>query len=196
LKTLVLGELADISGDVTQNTWVGARSARDLEASLGYGAGRLAAGWWVLVLKQKLTPADFKFSGLTIRSGGREGLPAATEAADRARPHVHDQVLAARGPAGTEALQRSTLASIPETGAGRLVKVIPVTRHASGMAPDQQYPMGGGGLQWTLIRPRSFLVAMAVDENGVARIPGFSAFLGESARYDDRARLNSWLNDA
>ncbi len=198
-KPLVLGTLVDLKGDVTQNRWVGARSARDLERSLGYSTGRLSAGWTVILLKQTLQPADFRFSGLTIRSGGREGLPADTPAADQLRRHVSDIVLAERGAAGYLDLQKKALASITPTGPDRIVKIIPVTPHNAGMAPADQYPMGGGGLQWTLIRPCSFLVAMTVDTNGIAVLastPPLSVFLGESAAYDDRAKVAQFLNQA
>ncbi|SDB46232.1 hypothetical protein [Belnapia rosea] len=195
-KPLVLGDLAEAKGDVTQNRWVGARSARALEASLGFHAGRLSDGWWVLLLKERLKPADFDFAGITLRSGGRLGLPARDPAADRARTHVSDQILAERGPAGYADLQASALAGVTEKGEDRIVKVIPVTPHSEAMAPADQYPMGGGGLQWTLRRPCSFLVALQVDAQGIARIPGFSCFLGESATYDDRARIARYLMEA
>jgi hypothetical protein len=194
---LVLGHHAALTGDVTQNRWVGARSARALEESLGYGSGRLSAGWMVLLLKQKLQPADFKFSGITLRSGGRLGLPGETEAADRARQHVSDVVMNERGIAGYRDLQLRTLASITDTGPDRIVKVIPATRHSNTMAPSDQYPMGGGGLQWTLVRPCDFLVAMSVDENGIACLAnGYSGFLGESASYEVRARIARYLDQA
>jgi hypothetical protein len=64
------------------------------------------------------------------------------------------------------------------------------------MPPSQQYPMGGGGLQWTLVRPCRFLVAMSVDANGIARIPGYSTNLGESVPYEERAKLARYLNEA
>jgi hypothetical protein len=188
-----------VKGDVTQNRWVGARSARELELSLGFGEGRLAQGWAVLLLKQTLQPADFKFSGLTLRSGGRYGLPAHSPAADQLRPTVHDGVMRDRGPVGYAELQRIALAGVTQTGPSRLVKVLPVTPHSPTMGPDEQYPMGGGGLQWTLIRPCDFLVAMTVDQNGnatIASTPPYSAFLGESATYDDRARLARFLDQA
>jgi len=198
-KPLVLGSTIFLKGDVTQNRWVGARSASDLERSLGFGPGRLARGWAVLLLKQTLKPDDFKFSGLTLRSGGRYGLPAHTSAADQARPSVHDGVLADRGPAGYAELQRITLASVTPKGPSRLVKVLPTTPHSGTMPPDEQYPMGAGGLQWTLIKPCEFLVAMMVDQNGIATIastPPYSAFLGASATYDNRARLARFLDQA
>ena len=96
-RTLALGAQADWDGDITKNRWVGARSARPLEVNLRFQPGRLAAGWWILLLKQTLAPSDFRFTGTTLRSGGREGLPAATEAAEQMRPHVHDRALAELG---------------------------------------------------------------------------------------------------
>ena len=196
-KPLVLGHPASLTGDVTQNRWVGARSARALEESLGFGPGRLAAGWKVLLLKQKLQPADFKFSGITLRSGGRLGLPGTTTAADQVRQHVSDVIKNERGDAGYRDLQSKTLPLITEKGPDRIVKVIPVTPHSDSMAPSDQYPMGGGGLQWTLIRPCNFLVAMSVDENGIARLAdGYSGYLGESASYDVRHRIARYLDEA
>jgi hypothetical protein len=196
-KPLVLGHLASLTGDVTQNRWVGARSARALEQSLGYGPGRLSAGWKVLLLKQKLQPADFKFSGITLRSGGRLGLPGETMAADRARQHVSDVIMNERGASGYRDLQGKVLPSITDKGPDRIVKVIPVTPHSDSMAPSDQYPIGGGGLQWTLIKPCNFLVAMSVDENGIACLAdGFSGYLGESASYDVRQRIARYLDQA
>ena len=195
-KPLALGGEIWLTGDITQNTWVGARSARALESSLGYGAGRLSAGWAVLLLKQTLKPDDFIFGGLTLRSGGRLGLPADSQAADELRPRVHDEVLREVGPAVYRERQVRALAGISPKGDTRLVKVLPVTRLSGQFAPSTEYPMGGGGLQWKLIKPCRFLVAMMVDENSIARIPGFSAFLGESVQYEDRARLARYLNEA
>jgi hypothetical protein len=198
-KPLVLGSEVYVSGDVTQNRWVGARSAGALERSLGYGAGRLSNGWTVLLLKQTLQPGDFRFSGITLRSGGRLGLPANTPAADADRAHVHDLLMAERGEAGYRDLQRKALATITSNGPDRLVKVIPVIPHSGTMAPSEQYPMGGGGLQWTLICEAKFLVAMTVDSNGIALVaddPPFSVFLGESATYEGRARAARFLDQA
>ncbi|MBU8546171.1 MULTISPECIES: hypothetical protein [Roseomonadaceae] len=197
MADLVLGEPAHIQGDITTNRWVGARSARALEDSLGFGRGRLAAGWWILLLKQQLQPDDFIFAGLTLRSGGREGLPAASPDLDEQRPHVQDVMLREMGAANLRECKVRSLASVSLSGPDRLVKVVPVTRIArADTRPDVDYPMGGGGLQWTLIRPCRFLVAARVDENGIACTPRFSVFLGESASYDDRARLARYLEAA
>lgn len=196
IAPLALGKTAHRQGDITTNNWVGARSGAALEASLGFGRGRLAEGWWILVLKQKLTPEDFIFSGLTIRSGGREGLPAPTRAEDEARLHVHRALLNTYGPDEVGRMQRKALARIQYEGPERLVKVVPVTPHSDALAPNLQYPMGGGGLQWTLRRPCEFLVAVQVDRDSVARAPDFSVFIGESAAYDNRHRLARYIEKA
>ncbi|RYI89104.1 MAG: hypothetical protein EON47_21755 [Acetobacteraceae bacterium] len=191
---LALGQIVYLDGDVTQNRWVGARSARALEASLGYGTGRLSAGWWVAVLQDGLEPDDFEFGGITLRSGGRLGLPATSWEADEKRSRVHDEVLARLGPEGYERARRNALTSITPKGENRIVKVLPVTKHSPDISPDRQYPMGGGGLQWRLRRRCKFLIALAVDANGVATIPNGSFFLGESAAYDDRAKIARYLD--
>jgi len=198
---LVLGSEVFKTGDVTQNRWVGARSGRELERNLGFGAGRLARGWAVLLLWQQLQPADFDSSGITLRSGGREGLPADTPEADKARRRVSVAIKAERGKDGYVELQRRALSTITETGPDRIVKVIPVARHSETMMPSEQYPMGGGGLQWTLKKHSrvKFFVAMTVDANGIALVaasPKFSVFLGESAAYDDRHRVARFLDEA
>lgn len=191
-----VGSLINLRGDITTNTWVGARSARALEQSLGYGPGRLAAGWSILVMREKLAPSDFKFAGLTLRSGGRYGLPANDAAADKLRPHVYDEMLREYGADHVEKLKAKFLAQAAYQGPNRIVKVLPVTRHSDAIPPNEQYPMGAGGGQWTLMRACSFLVAVQVDNNGIARTPSFSVFLGESAAYDDRAKLNRYIESA
>ena len=195
-KPLVLGATIAVAGDVTKNRSVRARSAADLERSLGYGAGRLAAGWWVLLLQETLTTADFRLSGLTLRSGGKLGLPSNDPLAESRRRHVSDQILQEHGAAGYAALQRWALSTVTPHGDDRIVKVLPVTPHDPAMGAADQYPMGAGGLQWTLLRPCRFLVAMRVDAAGIAHIPGFATFLGASAPYEGRARLARYLSDA
>jgi hypothetical protein len=183
------GAAVPVRGCITTNAWVGARSARALEKSLGYGQGRLDAGWSVLALVDRLDPLDFEFWGTTLRSDGREGLPEATEAADALRPRVHDQVMLRLGEKPYAAQRKAAADRQPLVGIERLVKVVPVTEHQEGASPKEWYPMGGGGLQWKLIRAKTFIVAMFVNADQVATIPGYSAFLGDSAVYEDRARL-------
>lgn len=196
IKHLVLGEKAHLKGDITNNTWVSARSGPDLERSLGFAPGRLAEGWWILVLRQKLTPAEFIFSGLTLRSGGRAGLPAENWDAEEDRLHVHKSMLDEYGADKVARMQREALMGVQYQGPERLVKVVAVTQHTKALSPREQYPMGGGGLQWTLRVPCEFFVAVQVGRDGVARTPKFSVFLGESAAYDDRHRLARYIEAA
>lgn len=190
------GAFVQLKGNVTQNRWVGARSAGPLARSLGFAEERLSGGWAVLVLKQKLSPADFILEGITLRSGGRSGLPSANAAIDAVRPAVHSRVQAEYGSDGYRKLQAFGLSGVQDTGDARIVKVVPYAPHDPGMAPSEQYPMGGGGLQWRLIRPCRFLVAMTVDAQGIARIPGFSALLSETLAIDERARLARFISNA
>jgi hypothetical protein len=180
---LSVGELRPFSGNVTTLNWIGVRPAADIERNLGYGPGRLGAGFWVLLLKQQLKPTDFDFDGTTLRSGGRLGLPGATGASDAARMRVHDQIMRERGAAGYAELQQRVLRGIRLRGPDRIAKVIPVTPHDSAMSPADQYPMGGGGLQWTIKRdhPCIFLVAMQVDRSGTARCPSFEVSLSSGS---------------
>jgi len=195
-RALVLGGTVDWDGDITENRWVSARSARNLEKSLGFGEGRLSAGWSILVLKQKLKPQDFIFSGLTLRSGGRYGKPADTQEEDDERLHVYEVMVKQYGAAEVDNMRLKALGGVAYTGPRRLVKVVPVTRHSKTEAPSKQYPMGGGGLQWTLKRKCEFLVAVRVDAHGNAMTPNFSVFLGESAAYMDRDRLARYIETA
>lgn len=194
-----LGALEGYSGNVTTLIWIGPRSAADIEERLGYGAGRLAKGYWIILLKQRLTSGDFEFDGTTLNSGGRLGLPGATRAADDARRRIHANMLTEYGAAGYTKLQENALRSVEYSGTNRIAKVLPVTRHDATMSPALQYPMGGGGLQWWLKNKVDFLVACFVNDRFVAETPSFRVDLMEphgSRRYENRARLMNYLATA
>lgn len=189
-----LGAEEDLEGNITTNSAVGPRSARALAESLGFGKWRLAQGWAIAVLIDPIDTAQFQLHGITLRSGGRLGAPAATEKEDEARTKVHEAILAEHGSEGYDRLKSVALARITPKGPDRVVKVLTAIRHVAGASPQGQYPMGGGGAQWYLNKPHKFRIVMVVDGNEIARIPGFSAFIGESAPYDDRARLARYLD--
>ncbi len=196
---LTVGTISAFTGNVTTLNWIGPRPPGDIEAGLGYAHGRLAQGYYILLLKEQLSPADFIFEGTTMRSGGRAGLPQATVAADAARAKVHDLILADRGQGGYSQLQLAALRTTAYTGANRVAKVLPVVGHDAGMAPNAQYPMGGGGLQWRLVKPRNFLVACFVGPDLVAQTAGFSVNLAEThgaQLYENRAQLMRYLQTA
>ncbi len=194
-----VGAIEVYGGNVTTLGWIGPRSAADIEERLGYRAGRLSRGYWILALKQRLQPDDFEFDGNTLNSGGRLGLPAADAIADAARRRVHAKVMDEYGAAGYRKLQQYALSTVEYYGTNRIAKLLPVTRHDEDMSPALQYPIGGGGLQWKLKHKVGFLVACFVDDRGTARTPAFSVDLMEphgSRRYDNRARLMNYLATA
>ncbi|SDE31391.1 hypothetical protein [Rhodospira trueperi] len=192
---LAVGQIRGFRGNVTTLQWIKPGAERMTERSLGYHTGRLAKGYWVLLLKQALSPADFQFFGTTLRSGGRAGLPAATEAEDQARRSVHESILAERGAGGYAALQMHVLRNIGITGPQRIAKVLPTLQHVDTMAPCDQYPMGGGGLQWNIVRNCSFLVAVQVTEDGKAITPGFTVNL-TTGGLDARTKLRRYMEGA
>lgn len=193
---LVLGQRTEKSGNVTTLNWVGARPARDVERNLGFGFGRLRNGYWIIVLKQSLGESDFEFDGTTLRSGGREGLPARSAAFDASRFRIHDRMMSEYGEIQYRAMQRNALSTFQITGSRRIVKVLADTPHDELMSPAVQYPAGGGGLQWRLVRDKSFLVALHVDANGVATTPDFSASIADGAPYEGRHKIHQWLATA
>ena len=192
-----LGFTVPFAGNVTSLNWIGARSPTELAKSLGFGAGRLAQGYWILLLKQQLTIDDFELGGLTLRSGGRAGLPADTWKADTLRLRERDRLLAEYGPEGYKRLKHQALGAAKTIGNERIAKVSPVTRfNENDGNPKDQFPPGGGGLQWEIVRKSRFLVALKVDSDGIATAPTFSARLDPTAPYEDRHKIARYLSSA
>ncbi|MBN8633305.1 MAG: hypothetical protein J0L76_20920 [Rhodobacterales bacterium] len=193
---LILGQPISLTGNVTTLQWIKPGFEAETEAALGYHRGRLAQGYWIMLLKQLPGPGQFTFDGTTLNSGGRTGLPAATQAADHLRPKVHDQILAQRGAAGYADLQARVLTNVQVQGEHRIAKVLPGTRHDAAMAPNQQYPAGGGGLQWVITAPGlPFLAAAEVRADGTVAIPG-RIFDLKTGDYAVRAALRQYLMQA
>ena len=194
--SIVLGQPTTLSGNVTTLQWIKPGYEGTTEDSLGYHQGRLAQGYWVMLLQRLPTPKEFAFDGTTMRSGGRVGLPLRTTTADALRPKVHDQIMAQRGAAGYQALQQATLGQVSVTGDQRIAKVLPAIRHSNTMAPADQYPMGGGGLQWVILPPGlPFLAAAEVRADGTVTIPGEVLNLRTSG-YEARVKLRRYLVSA
>jgi hypothetical protein len=197
VAVLELGGSFPISGDISTLNATGARAPALVERSLGFAAGRLAAGYWLLLLKQVPGIDDFIFGGTTLRSGGKLGLPGKSDAEDEARMTVDAQMRADYGPAGYLAHKKDAIGRSGFVyGPNRLMKIIPNTPHDSNLSSHDQYPMGGGSLQWKLVVPRPFFVAMRVAPDGLATTPTMSVQLLHGKPmdlYDNRARLIRYL---
>jgi hypothetical protein len=192
-----VGHIELFDGNLTTLNWIGPRPPSALATNLGLAPYRFAAGYWVVLLRDKLIPDDFQFAGTTLLSGGRLGLPARSAPADQLRRRMHDQILEERGPAGYRALQEHELKSVAFSGPFRLAKVVTAIRNNDLVAPDLQYPQGGGALQWQLINKKNFLIALHVAANGMATTPRFSVSLAETQPpqqlYSNRHRIHQYL---
>lgn len=169
--SLTLGALTPaISGNITQLKTIILASFRRTETNIGYHAGRLDQGYKLLLLKRMPEPKHFELHGTTLRSGGKFGLPRSTEAEDAQRGSVHDSIVSQRGQGGYRDLQELALGFTSVSGPDRLVKILPTTRHDGAMSPSDQYPMGGGFLQWDLKKPGlPFLFAAEFMSDGSVR---------------------------
>ena len=179
---LTLGQVEKLKGDVTRLASVAGRSPRRLEGVLGYGPGRLDKGYWIALLREPLRKAETKFSGLTLRAGGREGLPLGDPIADGERMHNHTQLLDKYGPMAVDRMLDELVGNpLTLTGDKRIIKVVPVTRHV-GANPAQEYPMGEGAPQFTLTDSHMFFVAVFVDERATATTAaGWSVSVADGA---------------
>lgn len=191
IRFATLGDTQPISGTVTLLERITVGSPEMTEDMLGFGRGRLSAGFWVALLTGPLKPEHFVFAGTTLRSGGRYGLPLADPAADKARVRVDDSV---REMGEENYLRRraAALGTISLSGGRRIAKVIPLldareAHGADGARPDVAYPMGGGALQWEILPPgQDFLYALRVDDRGVAHSPLGSWPVGRTVPFQTR----------
>jgi len=193
----VLGKRISCGGFITRLDWVGAQAPSIIEAKLGYQAGRLAAGYAICLLIEPIRVNHVRFGGLTLRSGGRDGLPVDNPVQDWLRPQVHDRMMQEYGAESVDRMLRK-LADDPGNlkGERRIVRVIPVTGHR-GANPAEEYPMGGGGLQFILTESHDFFVAAVVSGEAIAATAaGWSVSVAENAPYEGRARLATYLRTA
>jgi hypothetical protein len=168
-RTLTVGETRKFTGDVTTlNAIGGPRPPAAIEEMLGFRAGRLSQGYYFLLLKDGLTAGDFDFGGTTMRSGGRYGKPQASRDDDGRRTHVSSQMRHEYGEAEYERRKQQLAPGAQTSGPRRLAKIFPVEGLGDTFSPAVEFPMGGGGLQWTLIQPKTFLIALEVTSSLMA----------------------------
>jgi hypothetical protein len=191
-----LGSIALFTGNVTSLDKL-PLSPSELAESIGFGARRLAQGYWILLLKQQLSIDDFELDTTTLRSGGRAGLPADTWEAEPLRLRERDRMLAEYGPEGYRHRKQHALGAAKTIGKMRIAKVLPVTRfNKNDGSPKDQFPPGwGAALQWDIVRECRFLVALKVDSDGIATAPTFSARLVPLVS-QDREKIARYLENA
>lgn len=207
MRDLTLDRLGQLVGPVTGNiTTLNAipfGNPRAVEQNLGFEKGRLNAGYSILLFKTLPTPEQFIFEGTTLRSGGKLGVPAATTEEDAARQSVHQSILDERGVRIYQQMQTQSLKTTAVSGPKRMVRVVAVTEHDPAKSPEDQYPMGGGQLQWRLTKasdgttPRmQALFAAHIDASGTAHIKGKTLSLISGTYLDDiaaRTELQQYL---
>lgn len=175
-----VGEARKLRGDITTLHAIGGpRPPLEIERMLGYRPGRLRGGYLIALLIEPLGADDFDFAGTTLRSGGRAGLPANDQVADKLRAHVSGSMRAEYGEAGYRQMKQRSASGATLRGPRRLAKVIPLDGIGADFSPSAEFPMGGGGLQWTIRVgcEKNFLIALHVTADLLARAPLLSVSL-------------------
>lgn len=195
-NSLAVGSHEALSGDVTTlNALFPGYNART-ETNLGYHQGRLDAGYKIALLVQQLTPEDFSFGGTTLNSGGKLGLPGRTAEADSKRTTMTAHMTSKYGAGGVSAMKSGMAGKVDLSGAKRIAKVLPKTPHSAHLPPSEQYPQGGGFLQWNLGKKCQFLIALSVEADGTVLTPSFTLQLTGQPAYDSVARIRKYLQNA
>jgi hypothetical protein len=172
------GERQDLDGFFTTARYLRGVPPAQIELRLGYRAGRLRLGFWLMFLTRKPTAAEFEFRAYSHMSGGiEEGHKPENAnnptAEDRLRQGGYD-------------LARLKERIIRETfqlaGPDRLAKVRPIApAHGEKDVPD--YPQGRGVPQWTLTVPLPW-VAVAFVAPGAT----YTGMYGDPAAQPLQAR--------
>lgn len=196
-ETFVLGAIVPYAGNVARLGPMGAKAPPLVERHLGFGPGRLAQGYAIAALIEPLRARDVEFDGLTLRSGGRDGLPQADPKADTLRMRVHCRMVEEQGQAEVD--RRLDLLAADGrnlSGRDRIIKIRPVTPHR-GVNPAEEYPMGDGHGQWLLKKTHKFRIIAVVDKVALATTAaGWSVSIAAEAPYDGRDRLRRYLETA
>ena len=152
-----VGETQNLQGDFSKALYYRMQPAAEVERRIGYRAGRLRDGWWLMFLTVMPSVNQFEFRGYSQLSGGivqghlqqnRHG----PTSEDRLRADGYD----------LPRLKNATIRDVFRlAGPERLAKVRPVARaHGDPDVPD--YPPGSGIPQWTLTVPLAWVAAAFV----------------------------------
>ena len=193
---LSIGQIIQASGCVTRLMDLIGREPDELERIIGYHRGRLAQGYFIAVLKDRVQPGEFVYAGYTHLSGGKIGAPDPKKRPDT-RATVHQTLVNQVGAGGVDRLQQKTLLDIPYVGLERLAKVMPKILHSDAMEKDPalplQYPVGAGIKQYILTAKKNFLIAAEVAPGGAFTGRNFSSKIAPNAPYDERQKVRKYL---
>ena len=198
-----LGKSVFASGCVTRLVDVVNRSPGDLEDLVGFHRGRLADGFYLLVLTDSLSPGEFEFFGYTYFSGGRFGLPSNDPAQEGARRGVHATMQIDYGDAGLKRIEDKFARAIRPKGVERYVKIAPMILHDQAMGSADQYPASRLGItQLNILRSaaKRFYIAAKVSGSSWALADGQTidvskAGYGLSYADDPRRKVVRYLSE-
>ncbi|MBA2919518.1 hypothetical protein GON01_10695 [Sphingomonas sp. MAH-20] len=152
-----IGVTDRFKGNFTKALYLRSIAPQELEQRLGYEAGRLREGWWLLFALEKPDFSNFEFGGYTYFSGSRIGDPKL----GNGRPTVESELEKdLGGPAAVVNAKKAHLVGLRTVGHDRLAKVIPV-------ASGTDYPVGKGIYQCNVPNPIRCEVASFVPPGGM-----------------------------
>ena len=137
-------EKLTVTGFITKYGYLGGRTLGQIERLLGFHPGRLARGAVFARLDRLPTINEVETAGYSQVAGHRHRPPADLDL---------------RG------LRRLAMSEWSMSGPGRLIKVLPETRHDPAIPNDVQYPPGLGIPQWKLIAPVSATVVAMLQRS-------------------------------
>lgn len=159
-----VGEVQSLKGDFSKALYYRGQPASEVERRIGYRAGRLRDGWWLMFLVELPTADQFEYRGYSHMSGGiaqghlpeNRGGPTAESILRSAGVNLTGATYQKQGK------KHDTIANVFRlSGPERLAKVRPVAREHGD--PDiADYPPGIGIPQWTLIQPLRWIAAAFV----------------------------------
>ncbi len=133
----MVGDDIEVTGYITQDKFILGRTMSEIEAILGFHAGRLARGAVFAKLTVLPRRGEFQLAAYSIT------------AQHRYKPlHGFD----------LEKLEQLAMGAWSLSGPNRLVKVRPVIDHDPLLPDDVQYPVGLGAPQWRLSKKLPGLV--------------------------------------
>jgi hypothetical protein len=149
MAKLRLHQSISVDGYVTQHHFLRGQDARELERRVGYGAGRLKDGFYLLFLNRVPKPDEFELKGYSHLPGGKP-----VGATDDAEAHLK---------AGHFDIEKLKLLLIKSkftvSGSDRLAKILP-------FADGSSYPPGSGIPQWRLTKKLPCIVAAVIEAGG------------------------------